>query len=197
MAEEGDFLARWSRRKAEARKAGESAATPAEAPPVPAPAAPPAGGEATAPEAVERAPLPPVDSLTPESDFSPFMAAGVDGDVRRRALKALFADPRFNAMDMLDVYVDDYSKPDPLPASWLEKLEQVSRLGDRAGRDLEEARRREAEPGAAGAAPPEAEEPAPQVDGAAAEAAGQPAGESPGSGAPAPIPTEKVGKSAT
>ena len=47
-------------------------------------------------------------------------------------------------MDMMDVYVDDYSKPDPLPDSWLEKLEQVSRLGDRAGRDREEAERRKA-----------------------------------------------------
>ena len=64
--------------------------------------------------------------------------------MRRQALKTLFSDPRYNVMDMMDVYVDDYSKPDPLPESWLEKLEQVSRLGDRAGRDREEAQRRKA-----------------------------------------------------
>jgi hypothetical protein len=74
-------------------------------------------------------PLPPVESLTPESDFSPFMREGVDPEVRRGAVKKLFADPRFNVMDGLDVYIDDYSKPDPLPEGWLEKLTQVARLG--------------------------------------------------------------------
>jgi hypothetical protein len=54
-------------------------------------------------------------------------------------------------MDMMDVYVDDYSKPDPLPESWLGKLEQMSRLGDRAGRDREEEARRKAEKEAADA----------------------------------------------
>jgi hypothetical protein len=33
-------------------------------------------------------------------------------------------------MDGLDVYIDDFSKPDPLPEGWLEKLNQVTRLGD-------------------------------------------------------------------
>ncbi len=73
---------------------------------------------------------PPVESLTPESDFTPFMAREVDEGVKRQALKTLFSDPRFNIMDGLDVYIDDYSKPDPLPEGWLEKLNQVARLGD-------------------------------------------------------------------
>jgi hypothetical protein len=76
------------------------------------------------------APLPPVESLTPESDFAPFLREGVEEAVKRRALKTLFQDPRFNVMDGLDVYIDDYSKPDPLPEGWLEKLNQVARLGD-------------------------------------------------------------------
>jgi hypothetical protein len=33
-------------------------------------------------------------------------------------------------MDGLDVYIDDYSKPDPLPEGWLEKMNQVARLGE-------------------------------------------------------------------
>jgi len=33
-------------------------------------------------------------------------------------------------MDGLDVYIDDYSKPGPLPDGWLEKLNQVARLGE-------------------------------------------------------------------
>jgi len=31
-------------------------------------------------------------------------------------------------MDGLDVYIDDYSKPDPLPEGWLEKLNQFANL---------------------------------------------------------------------
>ena len=137
MAQDEGFLSRWSRRKSEARVAPRE-----ELPPPPAAAAEPAPAEAPAPTAA--APLPPVDSLTPESDFAPFMAPEVDSGLRRQALKRLFSDPHFNAMDMLDVYVDDYSKPDPLPEGWLEKLEQLSHLGDRAGRDRAEAERRAA-----------------------------------------------------
>ena len=74
-------------------------------------------------------PLPPIESLTPESDFAPFMQADVDSNLRRAALKTLFGDPRFNVMDGLDVYIDDYSKPDPLPEEWLGKLNMMKRLG--------------------------------------------------------------------
>ena len=194
MADE-DFLSRWSRRKAQARDPdrGEPPGAPAAASPAPAAAATP-----SAP--AEPAPLPPVESLTPESDFAPFMAPEVDGDTRRKALKALFTDPHFNTMDMMDVYVDDYSKPDPLPDSWLEKLEQVSRLGDRAGRDREEAERRRAATEAAGegeAAPAGREaaatpEPAPDVNPIASP---DPGGDMP---PPAePIPPLPLGKSGT
>jgi hypothetical protein len=36
-------------------------------------------------------------------------------EVKNAAFKKLFADPHFNVMDGLDIYIDDYSKPDPLP----------------------------------------------------------------------------------
>jgi hypothetical protein len=42
--------------------------------------------------------------------------------VKTAAVKKLFADPRFNVRDMMDVYADDYSQPDPLPDSMLRKL---------------------------------------------------------------------------
>jgi hypothetical protein len=58
------------------------------------------------------------------------MKAEVDPETRRAALRTLFSDPRFNVMDGLDVYIDDYSKPDPLPEGWLEKMNQVARMGD-------------------------------------------------------------------
>ena len=128
---DGDFLSRWSRRKL-AAKAGRAEPEPAALPatagnPVVPPAVEPASSLATQEGAPP--PLPPVESLTPESDFSPFMQPQVDGSLRRAALKTLFQDPRFNVMDGLDVYIDDYSKPDPLPEGWLEKMNQVAHLG--------------------------------------------------------------------
>jgi hypothetical protein len=57
------------------------------------------------------------------------MKADVDPALRRSALKKLLADPRFNVMDGLDVYIDDYSKADPLPEGWLEKMNAVRYLG--------------------------------------------------------------------
>jgi hypothetical protein len=75
-------------------------------------------------------PLPPIESLNVDSDFTPFLREGVQEHLKRAALKTLFQDPRFNVMDGLDVYIDDYSKPDPLPEGWLEKLNQVARLGE-------------------------------------------------------------------
>jgi len=94
------------------------------------PVPPQAGATAPLEPAQPPAPLPPVESLTPESDFAPFMRDDVDPGLRRQALRTLFRDPRFNVMDGLDVYIDDFSKPDPLPEGWLEKMNQVARLGE-------------------------------------------------------------------
>jgi hypothetical protein len=55
--------------------------------------------------------LPPVESLTIDSDFSAFLQPEVDETLKRQALKQLFRDPHFNVMDGLDVYIDDYSNP--------------------------------------------------------------------------------------
>ena len=125
-----DFLARWSRRKIGARR-GEALEEPEPPKPVPEPPSqPPAAAGAAAPAPPAAPELPSVESLTADSDFAPFMQAGVDPLLRRQALKKLLHDPRFNVMDGLDVYIDDFSKPDPLPEGWLEKLNQVARLGD-------------------------------------------------------------------
>ena len=121
------FLSRWSRRKHLAKR-DPSQLEKEEATPAPSAAAP---ADAQIPVARgEAAPLPPVESLTPDSDFTPFMRGEVDPGVRQQALRTLFRDPRFNVMDGLDVYIDDYSKPDPLPEGWLEKMNQLARLGD-------------------------------------------------------------------
>lgn len=92
-----------------------------------------AGAGAVAPEGgskVQEAPaLPSLESLGFDSDYSPFMRGDVDPTMRVSALKKLFSDPHFNVMDGLDVYIDDYGKPDPLPPSMLAKLNQSRLLG--------------------------------------------------------------------
>jgi hypothetical protein len=151
------FLSRWSRlKKASAKAAPVSDVAPGvearPAAPVAVPGSQPPG-EAPA-QAEREAALPPVESLTPESDFAPFMRAKVEESVKRRALKTLFQDPRFNVMDGLDVYIDDYSRADPLPDGWLEKMSQMAHLGDQPAR-IEEERKAAEEARAAGAAPAE------------------------------------------
>lgn len=133
MADEGNFFGRWSRRKVLA-KSGEPLPEPA--PPVvavpvvvpPLPVTAPVAGSVAAPAADTAPPEPPlptlddVAQLTPQSDFKPFVARAVDPQVRNAAMKTLFSDPHFNVMDGLDIYIDDYSKPDPLPLELARKL---------------------------------------------------------------------------
>ncbi len=107
MSEPKDnILSRWSQRKVQAREAERAAP-------------PPAPSDAGPPEATE---LPPLESLTPESDFSAFLRPDVDPALRRAALGKLFSDPRFNTLDGLDTYIGDYTLADPLPEGMLEKL---------------------------------------------------------------------------
>lgn len=137
------FLSRWSRRKVQARQ-GEplppvaEAAQPAEAL-APAPlAAPPAApvpvsvatvAEPAPPTAVPPPTLDEAAELTPQADFSRFVARGVEPEVKNAALKKLFADPHFNVMDGLDTYIEDFGKPDPLPESMLKQMAQARFLG--------------------------------------------------------------------
>ena len=74
------------------------------------------------PAAVPPPTLEDVKSLTAESDFSRFAARDVAPEVKNAALKKLFTDPRYNVMDGMDVYVDDYSRPDPMPTHMLRQL---------------------------------------------------------------------------
>ncbi len=126
-ADSESFLARWSRRKLAAEREAER---PAESPvpdtaddrstkegsqgvaavePVPAPAS-----ERDL-AATTEVPLPPIESLDGlRSDYQAFFQQPVADELRRAALKKLFADPHFNQMDMLDVYVDDYTQFEPL-----------------------------------------------------------------------------------
>jgi hypothetical protein len=127
------FLGRWARRKNDALQ-GKPLDEPAPKPvacaaPLPAQgtvvAAPAQAGPA--PQSTEDAPAKPlslddVKDLTKDSDFKPFMGRGVEPGVRNAAMKKLFADPHFNVMDRMDIYIDDYSQPDPLPLSMLRQM---------------------------------------------------------------------------
>jgi hypothetical protein len=123
------FLGRWSRRKADALQ-GKPLAEPLAAVPAPAATAPlpvPTGEAESTPAADAAGPekimsLEDVKLLTKDSDFKPFMAGNVAPAVRNAAMKKLFADPHFNIMDGLDIYIDDYSKPDPIPEAMLRQM---------------------------------------------------------------------------
>jgi len=128
MPDEG-FLRRWARRKTEARSSVE---------PLPEPTA-------EAPAAVPT--MDDVARLTSDSDFSAFVARGVDAAVRRTALKKLFADPHFNTMDCLDVYIDDYTKPSPVSEAMLASLEHAKNALQRVVEAVEEPPAAEDAPG--------------------------------------------------
>ena len=130
------FLGRWSKRKLDAKqgKAVEAEPLPREVAVVPPVQAPTQVEVARAAEpAVTPDPPPPTleeaQALTPQSDFKRFAATDVAPEVKNAALKKLFADPRYNVMDGLDVYIDDYSKPDPMPDSMLRQLASAKFLG--------------------------------------------------------------------
>jgi hypothetical protein len=187
---DGGFLARWSRVKTAAGD-GRSRATapvddtttasrppavataPIAAPPpesgLPAPVAgAPIGSDGSAvadPTAAEVAPPPTLDdaaALQPGSEVSRFMARDVSPEVRHAALKQLFADPAFNVMDGLDTYIDDYGRPDPLPAAWLRKMASAASLNLFSDDERDDASTTDAASTAVAAAPasPPSESPA-------------------------------------
>ena len=97
--EKEPFLARWSRlkREAPAPKTDES----------PAPA------------------VPPIEKLTPESDFTAFMNPKVKEELRRLALKKLFSDPHFNVPDPFEPFSGDWTVGEPIPQEMLATLNQA------------------------------------------------------------------------
>jgi hypothetical protein len=114
------FLSRWSKRKAGKLEAPEE--QPKQTAQTPAPISPEAQAQPPASlDDVEK-----IDRFDP--DFSSFMRPDVDPTVQQAALKKMFTDPHFNVMDGLDIYIGDYSKPDPLPPGMLERMVQSDML---------------------------------------------------------------------
>lgn len=136
------FLSRWSRRKAEVREgrpldepqiAPSSAAAQVVATPA-TEAVNTTRSSTSAPESKAEPVAQPVPTLadaqqlTAESDFTGFMAQGVAPEVKNAAMKKLFTDPHFNVMDRMDIYIDDYSQPDPLPLAMLRQMSSAKTL---------------------------------------------------------------------
>jgi hypothetical protein len=102
--DDAGFLQRWSRRK---HSVAAGSVPPEPAAPVPAPVvdAPPAP------------PLPDPAALDFNADFSAYLHARVPAALKRQAMQRLFADPVFNQMDGLDIYIEDYNLIPDLPAA--------------------------------------------------------------------------------
>lgn len=127
------FLSRWARRK-EAMRVAEQVPAPLEEAAAPAPDAVP-GAEASAPasaaplaEGGEGAPigeetrtlldtLPPLDALTPQSDLTPFLQAGVPTALRNAALRRIWSlDPAIrDFVSEACEYAYDWNTPGGVP----------------------------------------------------------------------------------
>ena len=115
------FLSRWSRLKQEQAR---EAPLPAEKQEAPPPA------------------LPPVESLTPASDFAPFMHPKVADALRRAALKKLFSDPHFNVPDPNEAFSGDWTGGEPITEEMLKTLNQARTV---LFREEEEQKKKDAE----------------------------------------------------
>jgi hypothetical protein len=163
-----NFASRWSRRKIEARKE-----KPAEPKPSPEPtvSAAPAVADAAAAPPGAPAPreLPPLESLEGlASEYTEFLKPGVDENLRRSALKKLFADPHFENFERFEAYCEDFTKGEPIPLAMLKTLEHAKGLlfGDEEKKDAQveaEKPAAEASPGAAAKAQGEAPAETPPV----------------------------------
>ena len=118
MNSASSFLRRWSQRKLESA----------------------AGAAGSAPEtSVAPIAVPDTETLDFNADFSPFMQQGVDADTRRQALRKLFMTDHYRAVDGLDVYVEDYSRPVLLSSDLLQTLDHAQALLQKTQESVAEA----------------------------------------------------------
>jgi hypothetical protein len=110
-----EFFARWSRRKREAKEAGE-------APPPTEPAdetpgrAPSATAENPADAAADLSSLPPIESITAATDVTAFLRQGIPPDLSRAALRrAWAADPAIRDFVGLAENAWDFNDPHAMP----------------------------------------------------------------------------------
>ena len=105
------LLSRWSRRKLEARERTPAESNLAE---VEEQADLPVAAEEVEEPVLTDEDMPPIESLTEDSDYSIFMSSGVSDKLRNLALRKMFHVPAFNIRDGLDEYDEDYTFFEPL-----------------------------------------------------------------------------------
>lgn len=162
---DGNFLARWSRRKADRMEQRR--------PPVGVAVQPPSAGELSegrgdGAELPARTPqtmltdeqMPPIDSLTENSDFSGFLSPGVSEELRKLALRKLFRSAIFNDRDGLDDYDDDFRNFPALGDHITSDMKHRMEVDEQRKRRAQEA---DTEVAAEAESPPEPERPAEQV----------------------------------
>jgi hypothetical protein len=192
MSEGEGFLSRWSR-----RKRGAAVAAPPSAPAAPPEAAPPeaAAAPSGAPPAFDPASLPPLESLTAESDFAAFLRDEVPAALRRAALRRAWTlDPSIRDFVGPADYAWDYNAPGGVPGFSLEVPKDLERLIAQAigsgppAAEEEEASQEAPPPAEAAAAAPQPEPLASEGPTAEAASAEAPVGEGPAPEAlPAPV----------
>jgi len=167
MSDPDNFLARWSRRK---REVAEAIKEEAPAPPEPAE---PQGAHASdrpeqgdKPTAEARAPLfdleslPPIESITAETDIRPFLAPGVPPELTRAALRRVWmADPKIRDFVGLADYDWDFNAPGTVYGFGTlemsdEVRRQIARIVGHAFEGVQPAEDPEPVPDAPQAAPP-------------------------------------------
>jgi hypothetical protein len=97
-----NFLARWSQRKSD------SARQIVDPPPAESPQPEPE------PQVLTDEDMPPLESLGQDSDYSGFLSPGVSENLRQLALSKLFRSAKFNVVDNMNDYAEDYTKWVPL-----------------------------------------------------------------------------------
>ncbi|MGI9129739.1 MAG: DUF3306 domain-containing protein [Roseomonas sp.] len=119
MSEENEgFLSRWSRRK---RAVVEGRAPEEAAPPAPLEAKPEAPPPAEPEDDFDLSSLPPIDSLTIESDFKAFLHRKVPLELRTAALRRAWSlDPSIRDFIGPADYAWDFNAPDGVPGFALE-----------------------------------------------------------------------------
>src|SRR5499427_4892764 len=147
MSEPENFITRWSRRKREASEGAEvtkssiapdavaESAPPREDPRQERDALPASGGAPQSPEAAfDPAKLPPIETITAESDIRAFLAPGVPPELTRAALRrAWAADPKIRDFVGLADYDWDFNAPGAMTGFGSLKMtdelrEQIARM---------------------------------------------------------------------
>jgi hypothetical protein len=100
-------------------------------------AARPADGDGASGQRERREPPPDLETLDGDSDYSRFLADDIDEDLHRRALRKLFHSPKFNIIDGLDDYCEDFTRFEALgslvTSDMKHHIDRMKELAESAG----------------------------------------------------------------